>query len=123
MVDWNTLDAFNRHDNISKKLPNESNNGIFTFDDEGKEVKADVLGSAMKSKGIKGMKAKDSIVFIVENDKTKYELWLSATNFSALRELKAVRDANNNSLRGAKVRITRASKGDVMQSAYTFSKA
>lgn len=123
MVDWNQLDAFERHENLSKLLANEGDSKTAVFKDDGKDVKADVIQASFKEKGVKGIKARDTIVFVVDVAGKTYELWLSATNYTALRQLKAVREANGGTLKNAKCKITRSAKGDMTQSTFNFERA
>jgi hypothetical protein len=122
-VEWDKIGGFERYDKLNDILKSVGDKAIVTFLDDGKEVSAELLQSALKNKGMKNIKARNTIVFVCTNDAKKYEMWLSATAFSNLRELKAIRDANKNTLINAKVKVSRVSKDDMTQQAFKFESA
>src|SRR3990167_6867433 len=109
-LDWDKIGGFDRHPKIALQEVGDTADVVFM--DEGTEVSAEKLSEAFKAKGIKKIKAKDSIVFVVEQATEKKEVWLGAQNYSNLSELKKIRESNNNTLVGAKVKISRVSKDD-----------
>lgn len=123
MVDWNNIQNFERFPNLAKDLENVGDSRTVKFLDEGEDIKAEVLQQALVQKGKKNIKARDSIMFVVEDKSEKKEVWVSATNYTNLRELKAIRDMNGNSLVNAMVKVTRASKDDMTESSFKFEKA
>lgn len=120
MVDWNVMDSFEKHPSINSELKEVGNNKLILFMDEGKDVSADVLASANKAKGIKGVKAKDQIVFTVKSDNAVYSLWISAQNYTNLKELKKVRDSNGGKFSGARCKVQRVSKGETDKASFSF---
>lgn len=123
MVNWNEINAFERFPKLSDELQNVGDTKTIVFCDEGVDVKAETLQRALNEKGVKNIKARDSIVFHVKSDGKDYEIWLSATSYTNLRELKQIRDDNNKTLVDAKVKVTRESKDDMTTSAFKFEKA
>lgn len=124
MVDWDSMDSFERYSKVSDILKNVGDFSDVVFQDDGKEIKAETLQSALKAKGMKNIKARDSIIFVVkDSDGDNMELWLSASSYTNLRELKAIRDTNNKTLKGAKVHIERIGKDDMTKPSFKFTKA
>ena len=122
-MDWDKIVEFERYPNISNVIskPGDSINAVFL--DDGRVVTADILQAAMLRKGVKGIRAEDSVVFVMETGKNdKLELWIKQKNFSMLIDLKKIRDANASNLKGAKVKITREAVGDVKTSSYSVVK-
>ena len=122
MVDWNNVGTFDRYPNIADDMKEVGNVKEITFMDDGIDVNADLIQSSLKQKDIKGIKARDSIVFRVQFDEKDYEMWLSATAYTNLRELKKIRDENKGTLVNAKVKIERVSKDDATQPAFSFER-
>ena len=120
MVDWDNIANFDRYPILSEELKEIGNTKTVKFLDDGKDVKAEILQESLKKRGIK---ARDSIVFVVEDGKDKKEVWLSATSYSNLKELKQVRDDNKGTLVNADVKVSRVSKGDMTEQAFKFEKA
>lgn len=123
MVDWNNVEGFDRYPKLTESLKEIGNSTEIVFLDEGKDVKAETLQNSLRDKGQKNIKARDSIVFHVKEGEQDKELWLSATSYSNLRELKKIRDENKGTLVDAKVKVTRVSKDDMTTSAFKFEKA
>ncbi len=120
---WEGLNSFERFPKLNDELKKEGSTAKVTFLDEGKEIKADVISSVLKNKGVKGIKAKDSRVFTVEKDNVKYELWVGCTSFTNLRELADIRKKHGNTLIGAKVKATRISENDPEKPSMSFEPA
>ncbi len=125
MPKWDELDSFDRYDKLSDELNSVGDLATVVFQDDGRDVPSDVIQNALTSKGQKNIKARDSVVFHVKQDETNkdFEVWLSATSYTNLRELKAIRDANNGTLKDAKVQVKRMSKEDMTQTAFKFESA
>lgn len=123
MVDWKNVTTFDRFPKLSEQLKEIGNSVTVVFKDDGKSVSAEILGNALKEKGIKNVKARASEVFHVESKGKSYELWLSATAFSNLNELKGIADQNSGTLIGASVKVERVSKDDMTTQAFKFQKA
>lgn len=123
MVEWEKLESFERHEKINNILKKIGDYAVVEFLDNGKDVSADIISIAQKAKGIKGIKARDTVVFNIKTADGIMELWLSASNFSALRELSLIKKSSNNTLVGCKVRIERQSKDDTEKSALSFKMA
>lgn len=122
MVDWkNVMPLFDRFPKLSEQLKEIGDKANVVFMDDGKFVKSEVLANALKEKGKKNIKARDSEVFHVKSKGVSYELWLSATAFSNLRELKGIADENKGTLINALVTVERVSKGDMSTQAFKFS--
>jgi len=116
---WNFPD-FERYPKV--ELKSKGDEVIVGFEDDGKMVSAETLKKVMKEKKIP-YTPRDSIVFVVTEDDEKKELWISATNYSALKELKTIRAENNDDMTGAIVRITRIAENQPNEPNYTFEKA
>lgn len=123
MVNWDSIGGFDRFPKLSEELKAVGDTRTVIFQDDGKDVSADILQTALKAKGQKGIKARDSIVFAVKCNQKDYEVWLSATSYSNLRELKQIRDSSNGTLKGAKVKISRVSKDDMSIAAFKYESA
>ena len=123
MPNWDEIGAFNRYPNLTADMKEVGNLKTVEFMDDGVDVSADKIQASFKAKDIKGIKARDSIVFRVKYAESDYEIWISATAYTNLRELKAIRDGNKNSLVGARVKVERVSKDDTTQPAFKFEGA
>ena len=123
MVEWNNIGGFDRYPKITDELKEIDDSKTVIFLDDGKDVEAEILQKALIDKGQKNIKARDSIVFHVGCDGKDYEMWISATSYSNLRELKQIRDGNKNTLVDAKIKITRVSKDDMTISSFKFERA
>lgn len=127
MVEWDKITSFNRYPKLQQELlKNVGDSVVIVFTSEEKEIPADML----KNKDIRTatgtkVKPRDSIVWTVKNvaDNKDYELWLSATNYTNLRELAKLREENGNKFVGLKAKITRIAKGDPEQANLKFEKA
>ena len=104
--------SFERFEKLSLKNKGDKEN--ITFADEGRDVPASVIAAAMKEKGTTSrVKATDSTVFALEVDgKGKMEFWLKHTQFTNIRELRAVADKNGGRLKGARATIERIDVGN-----------
>lgn len=120
MVEWKGIEVFERFKNLSKMIPNVADSIVVRFVDNGSFVSANKLGIAFKAKGIKDIKPVDSHVFIVESAGERYEIWLKATNYTNLGELKIIAEKENYSLVGVVVRITRVALRDVNIASFKF---
>jgi len=105
---WDVPD-FERHPKLELKRKGDS--ATVKFLDDGNSVSADVLSRVLKEKGIKGVKPRDSIVFTVEQEGEKMEYWMGASNYTSLRELKAIAKENKDTLVNAEVLIERIAEG------------
>lgn len=122
MVNWKETNIFERFENLSGQIPDVGNSVVGTFLDDGNFVSADKLGIAFKAKGIKEIRPVDSHVFVVELKRNKFEVWIKATNYTNLGELKLIAEKNNNSLIGATVKITRVALRDVNTASLKFER-
>jgi len=123
MVDWDKMEDFDRYGKLSDELKEVNDSMTVIFCDDGKDVNADIIQNALKEKGQKGIKARDSIVFHVKEGTKDYEVWLSATAYTNLRELKKIRDNNKGTLIDANVKVTRVSANDPDQPSFKFEAA
>lgn len=92
------------------------------FINEGNFVSAESIQSVFKDKGVKGIKARDSLVFNVEKDGETFEFWVSRTNYTNIRQIGDIRNANNNSLIDLSVTIEKVSENDPTKSTYEITK-
>ena len=100
--------VFERYPKLREEMKNKGDSLIVTFVTEEKAVEADVVKTALERKGIENIKATKSIVIVAEKeDGDKREIWHKVTDFTALKQLKAIKTANGGSLSGARVEITR----------------
>ena len=123
MVNWEEVGSFERFPKLNDKLKDVGQKAGVVFLDDGKTIGADVLQTAFKQKGVKGIKAKDTNVFVVTHNGEKHELWISATSYTNMNELKGIRNENGNTLVNAKVVVKRVSKDDPNNPSFQFSKA
>ena len=120
MVNWNEIGSFDRYPKLSDELTQVGDAQRVIFCDDGTDVPADKIQNAMKEKGVKNIKARDSIVFHVKAGGKDYEVWLSSTSYTNLRELKEIREKNHNTLIDAEVKIQRVSKDDMTTASFKF---
>jgi len=118
--DNKSLSSFERYPKITELVKNVGDKVELVGCDDGSEVPADRIAARYKDTGQKGIKAKDSNVFVVEHEGKQYELWLGATNWTALRQLKEIRDNNGDTLLKAKFTIEKVSENDPEKSTYEF---
>lgn len=123
MPNWDNVGNFERFEKLNDVLMNVGNSAVVVFMDDGRDVSKEVMQKSLKEKKIKGINARDSVVFRVQENKKNFEFWLSATAFSNLTELKIIRTANNNTLIGAKAKISRVSVRDPEQQSYKIESA
>ncbi|GEM_PF-3332907 len=99
---------FERYPKLREEMKNKGDTAIVTFVKEEKVVDEDILKAALERKGISNIKATKSVVIIAEKeDGQKKEIWHKATDFTAMKQLKAIKDANGGTLKGARVEVTR----------------
>lgn len=121
--DWNAYEgSFEKLPKLNDELKKQGTEAVVTFRDNGRVIAADVMQAAMKAKGLK-IKARDTTVFEVEHEKTRKSLLVGNTSYTNMRELAAIRKANNNTLVGAKVKISRIAENDPTTSNYKFEAA
>ena len=124
MVEWNNIGSFERFEKANDLLKEVGASMKIAFKDEGKDIAANVIQDALKNKGVKNIKARDTIVFHVKDrDNKDLELWLSKTSYTNLRELKAIRDDNKDTLIGAWAVMSRTAKDDMTKPSFKFEKA
>lgn len=120
-MDWDKIGSFDRHPKLNDLLKEVGSKAKVQFMDEGKDVTAEVLQSALKKSGQKGIKARDTIVFLVQDAKgTKYEFWVGAKSYSVLSGIKGLLDANNK-ITGQKGTIERVSKDNPDEASFKVS--
>jgi hypothetical protein len=103
--------SFERYEKLALLAKGDKAN--VTFLDEGRDVSAEIIATAMREKGkTSRVKAQDSTVFVIDTDSGKREFWVKHTQFTNIRELRAVMDANGGKLKGAKALIERVAVGD-----------
>lgn len=100
--------VFERYPKLREEMKNKGDSAVVTFVTEEKAVEADVVKAALERKGIDNIKATKSIVIVAEKeDGEKREIWHKVTDFTALKQLKVIKDANSGTLKGARVQVTR----------------
>lgn len=114
--------AFERHPKVNDVLSNVGDKLDVVFKDNGKLIEANVIANVLKEKKIKGVQARDSMIFVVLDEKSKsnMEMWLSASSWSNLAQLRAIRDKNNGTLVGARVKIERVEKENPDKASFDF---
>jgi len=105
------------------KLEKLGESSIIKLLDEGTFVSAEVIQSAFKEKGIKGIKARDSLVFKVLDGQETKEFWVSRTNYTNIRQLADIRKANKNNLVDVLVKVEKVSENDPAKSTLEITKA
>jgi len=99
---------FERFPKLREEMKNKGDSVVVTFVTEEKTVEADVVKAALERKGIDNIKATKSIVIVAEKeDGERREIWHKVTDFTALKQLKVIKDANSGTLKGARVEVTR----------------
>ena len=121
-VDWDEVGSFERFDKLNDELKDIGNKCFVVFKDDGNKVDAEKIAAALKEKDVKGIKARDSMVFVVDNEGKDMEFWLSATAYTNLRQLKTIRDANDSTLVKAKAVISRVSKDNPSEPSFLIEK-
>lgn len=100
--------VFERYPKLREEMKNKGDSVIVTFDSEEKVVSEDVVKAALEKKGYDNIKPGKSIVIVaLKEDGERREIWHKATDFTALKQLKVIKDANSGTLKGARVQITR----------------
>lgn len=121
--EWDKLGGFEKHPKLTEKYCQKIGDKVdVVFLDNGSTVDAEKVAAALKKAKKKGIQAKDSIVFVVETNAEKFDFWVGATNYSILNQLKTIRNENNNTLIGAKVRIEKVSENDTEKSSLSVKK-
>ena len=123
MVDWDGIGGFERYPKLMDGLKDIGDVAYVKFLDEGREVNADIIQKALKDKGQKNIKARDSLVFVVLEENEKKELWVSRSSHTNMNELKAIRAKHGNAFKGALARIERISKDDMAKQSFKFEAA
>lgn len=123
-INWDNIGNFERYPVINRILNSEGMSETVTFLDEGSLVSEEVLKQALKKSELsKGVKARDTYVFVVQNSKNeKMEFWTSTTGYTVLSDLKKIRQENGEKLKGAVAVIKRESVNDPEQSAFRVLK-
>jgi len=116
-IDWENIAIFERFPKLNDELQEVGSKAKVKFMDDGTLVDSAKISEAMKMKGIKGIKPRDSYVFVVESNGNKKEFWLSATAYTNLAELKALREKKG-TLIGVEALIERVSSKDPSQPAF-----
>ena len=99
---------FDRYPKLREEMKNKGDSVIVTFDSEEKVVSEDVVKAALEKKGYDNIRPGKSIVIVaLKEDGERREIWHKATDFTALRQLKVIKDANGSTLKGARVKVTR----------------
>lgn len=102
------IPKFERHPKLREEMKETGQEIIVNFLDDGKIVPAETLEGAYQKKNISNIKPTDSLVFVVEKeDGEKREVWHKMTDFNSRRQLKSIKDANDGTLKGARVKVTR----------------
>lgn len=115
-VPWNTIGGnFESHPSANQNLKKKGDSISIEFVDDGSLVTKEQIKQARDKKGSKStVPPSDNYVFTVTDLKTKEtkSLWMKTTMYTNLGELKEIREANNNTLVGAKAKITKVQTGD-----------
>lgn len=102
-----------RHPKLREQMKKKGQKKVVTFVTNDKVVSEDAVKNALQRKNIENIKAKRSLVIVAEDDKgEKFEIWHTETDFTVLKQLKTIKDANGGSLVGARVRVTRLAVND-----------
>jgi hypothetical protein len=112
-MDWNAIEDFESNEKLQLAEVGDKYTGTFTND--GRYVKKEQLEGKSKF-------PRDSCILTLENKDGKRDFWLSMKSFTVLREIKALRDRNDEVLTGLKANIERISKATDATN-YTFKKA
>lgn len=119
---WDNLPkSFEVHSKVEEEMKDLGESRIFVFLNDGKPVSKEVIAKALERKGIDHIKPQDSLVFNIEDENgVVWDHWKKVTCYSDLNQLKAIKQANNNTLKGAKVKITRVAVGDKTRSNWKY---
>ena len=100
--------TFERYPKLREEMKNKGDSLIVTFDSEEKVVSEDIVKAALEKKGYSNIKPGKSIVIVaLKEDGERREIWHKVADFTALGQLKAIKDANSGTLKGARVEVTR----------------
>ena len=99
-TDWESVTDFERHPSLKMEVGDEVEAEL---QDDGNFVSK----KQMQDAGAKF--ARDCNVFVVKIGEELKEFWIATTAYSTMRQLKRIRDENDDSLKGTKVRIKRVS--------------
>ena len=100
--------TFERYPKLREEMKNKGDSLIVTFDSEEKIVSEEVVKAALERKGYSNIKPGKSIVIVaLKEDGERREIWHKVTDFTALKQLKVIKDANSGTLKGARVEVTR----------------
>ena len=122
---WDNIETFQRHPKLRDEMQREGDERIVTFLSDGKVVDEDVIKAALARKNLDRIKSSKSVVFVVEKeeDEEKREIWHRITDFTVLGQLKKIKEANNGTLVGAKVKVKRIAVGKPGQPNWNYELA
>ena len=106
---WDQIETFQRYTKLRDEMQKEGDEKIVTFLTDGKVVDEDIIKAALARKDLSNIKPSKSVVFVVEKEENeeKREIWHKITDFTALGQLKNIKEANQGTLVGARVRVKR----------------
>ena len=122
---WDDIETFQRHAKLRDEMQKEGDEKIVTFLTDGKVVEEDVIKAALARKNLDNIKSSKSVVFVVEKEEgeEKREIWHKITDFTALGQLKKIKEANSGTLVGARVRVKRIAVGKPGQANWNYELA
>lgn len=106
---WDSVSVFERFPKLNSEMKEVGKKVEVVCEDDGHVVPASQMSEAYKKKGVKGIKAQDTLVLVVSQNGEKKEFWVNLKSFSLLRELKKIRESNGDgkSLKGSRIRFER----------------
>lgn len=123
-VDWNKYEGtFEKLPSVNDDVKTLNAEAVVTFEDDGKLIDSATMEKALRNAGKTNQKGRDTFVFKVDAKGAKKSLFVPATGYSNMRELKSIRDANKGTMKGAKAKITRISVNDIKQASLKFEAA
>ena len=115
--------SFEKLPKLNEELKKAGSEAMVIFQNNGRKIDADVLAKAYKIKNIKGIKAQDTFVYEVLHNSERKALFVGSKSFTNLRELAAIQKANNGTLSGARVKISRIAENDPNTANYKYEAA
>ena len=113
--------VFERYPKLREEMRSKGDVAAVTFESEERVVSEEVVRAALERKGYSNIKAAKSIVIVASDaEGNKKEIWHKVTDFTALRQLKTIKDANGGKLQGAEVRVTRIAANSPNESNWKY---
>ena len=123
--DENIPGAVERHSKLNDEMKKVGDKKTLRIkSEEPNKIPKSILEKAREKNGHEfSFEARDSYNLLLEENGVVWEFWFSATAYSILRELKAVKEANNGTLAEAMVSVERLAVSDPTKANWRISAA